>query len=157
MASSIAILLLAHGTPNASARWPSTSAKVTGGRPLPADVVAELQHRYSEIGLRDEPGTRAAAPHPLDPPPRRRLLEEASKPAPMPSTSRMRNWHPFIADIVAQMRADGVTRVARPLPRPAELAHLNRPLPPRADGCASTNRAPKIEVTSSPAGPKSLH
>ena len=29
---------------------------ITGGRALPHEVVEELQHRYSQIGLRDTPG-----------------------------------------------------------------------------------------------------
>src|SRR6185437_12706728 len=62
MPSSIAILLLAHGTPNALGEMADYLSKVTGGRPLPAEVVAELQHRYSEIGLRNEP---APEPPPL--------------------------------------------------------------------------------------------
>ena len=50
-----AILLLAHGTPDTLDEMAEYLSKVTGGRALPPEVVAELQHRYAEIGLKDEP------------------------------------------------------------------------------------------------------
>lgn len=108
----IAVLLLAHGTPNTLGEMADYLSKVTGGRPLPAEVVAELQHRYSEIGLRNEPGP--------EPPPLTRwtlaqghLLQTALEKSgrALPVYIAMRNWHPFIADVVSQMRADGITRV----------------------------------------------
>jgi ferrochelatase len=80
---------------------------VTGGRALPLEVVEELQHRYGEIGLGWEPGVEA--------PPLTKwtmtqgyLLEQALGEKVYVG---MRNWHPFIADVVAQMRQDGVTRI----------------------------------------------
>src|ERR1700746_438696 len=53
--SSTAILLLAHGTPNRLSEMSDYLQHVTGGRPMPPHVIAELQHRYSEIGLKEEP------------------------------------------------------------------------------------------------------
>jgi len=109
---STAVLLLAHGTPNALGEMAEYLARVTGGRALPPEVVAELQHRYAQIGLRDQPGP--------EPPPltrwtlsQGRLLEAALAAArtPLRVYVAMRNWHPYIADIVDRMRADGVTRV----------------------------------------------
>ncbi len=49
------ILLLAHGTPDKLSEMAAYLDKVTGGRPMSPEIVAELQHRYAEIGLRDEP------------------------------------------------------------------------------------------------------
>jgi ferrochelatase len=101
-----AILLLAHGTPDVLGEMAEYLSKVTGGRPLPDEVVKELQHRYAEIGLRDEP-------LPEGPPLTKwtllqgRLLGEALG---MPVYVGMRNWHPYIADVMARMRADGVKR-----------------------------------------------
>jgi ferrochelatase len=103
-----AVLLLAHGTPNVLGEMAEYLSKVTGGRKLPDEVVEELKHRYAQIGLGETPGAEA--------PPltkwtleQGRLLEEAL------SGTRvyvaMRNWHPYIADVVEQMRADGVTHV----------------------------------------------
>ena len=103
--TSKAILLLAHGTPNVLGEMAEYLDKVTGGRPMPTAVVEELQHRYAEIGLANEP-------LPEGPPLTRWTLRQAQLLA--EKTGRkvyvgMRNWHPYIADTVAQMKADGVT------------------------------------------------
>ena len=106
-----AVLLLAHGTPDVLSEMADYLSKVTGGRQLPQEVVQELQHRYGQIGLKDTPGEEA--------PPLTRwtltqgfLLEQALNSS-GPNTKvyvGMRNWHPYIADVVEQMRADGVKR-----------------------------------------------
>ena len=107
-----AVLLLAHGTPNVLGEMPAYLAKVTGGRALPPSVVAELQHRYAQIGLGETPTS--------EPPPltrwtfaQARLLESALAAAghPLRVYAAMRNWRPFIPDVVAKMRADGVNRI----------------------------------------------
>jgi ferrochelatase len=100
-----AILLLAHGTPDTLGQMAEYLRHVTNGRPLPDHVVAELQHRYGEIGLKDEP-------LPEGPPLTRWTLLQGERL--QAATGKrvyvgMRNWHPFIADTVAQMKADGVT------------------------------------------------
>ena len=103
-----AVLLLAHGTPDVLGEMAEYLSKVTGGRALPLEVVGELQHRYAQIGLRETSGVEA--------PPLTKwtmtqghLLERAL------GGERvyvgMRNWHPYIADVVAQMRRDGVTHI----------------------------------------------
>ncbi|HZY61159.1 MAG TPA: ferrochelatase [Edaphobacter sp.] len=108
-----AVLLLAHGTPDVLGEMDEYLRKVTGGRPLPKEAIEELQHRYAQIGLGETPGA--------EPPPltkwtliQANLLERALDRA-GDSNVRvyvgMRNWHPFIADTVAKMRADGVTRI----------------------------------------------
>ena len=100
-----AILLLAHGTPDRLSEMAEYLAKVTNGRPMPQHVVEELQERYAEIGLRDEP-------LPEGPPLTRwtlmqgRMLAEALG---QPVYVGMRNWHPYVADVVRQMKADGIT------------------------------------------------
>jgi ferrochelatase len=101
-----AILLLAHGTPDVLGEMAEYLKKVTGGRPIPEEVVHELQHRYAEIGLKDEPLAEG-------PPLTRwtllqgKLLGEAID---LPVYVGMRNWHPYIADVLARMREDGVKR-----------------------------------------------
>ncbi|MEO8737635.1 MAG: ferrochelatase [Edaphobacter sp.] len=108
-----AVLLLAHGTPDVLGEMAEYLDKVTGGRTLPQEVVKELQHRYSQIGLQETPGK--------EPPPLTRwtliqanLLERALDRA-GDSDVRvyvgMRNWHPYIADSIAQMRLAGVTHI----------------------------------------------
>lgn len=106
------VLLLAHGTPDVLGEMSEYLGKVTGGRALPIEVVKELQHRYAQIGLGEAPGS--------GPPPLTKwtmvqghLLEEALK-ADGTDTRvyvGMRNWHPYIADVVEQIRLDGITRI----------------------------------------------
>ena len=99
-----AVLLLAHGTPNTVDEIPEYLRNVVSGRPMPQHVVEEIQHRYSLIGepkghspltdLTMEQGELLAA-----------ALGE-------PVYVGMRNWRPYIADVVRQMRADGVEEIA---------------------------------------------
>lgn len=103
-----AVLLLAHGTPDVLGEMAEYLSKVTGGRALPQEVVQELQHRYAQIGLRETPNAES--------PPLTRwtmmqghLLEQAL--VGQKVYVGMRNWHPYIADVIAQMRMDGVTRI----------------------------------------------
>jgi ferrochelatase len=149
-----AILLLAHGTPNALGEMAEYLAKVTGGRALPPEVVTELQHRYAQIGLGDQPGP--------EPPPlakwtlaqgrllEARLLEAALATAeqPLPVYVAMRNWHPFIVDVVQQMRADGITRVLAiclaPQNSRTSTGLYRRALMTAVDGQSDTH---KIDVT----------
>ena len=102
-----AILLLAHGTPDVLSEMDAYLKLVTGGRGVPPHVVHELQERYAEIGLRDEP--TAEGPHLT-----RwtllqgRLLQERIG---TPVYVGMRNWKPFIADTVEQMKQAGVKKL----------------------------------------------
>jgi ferrochelatase len=102
---STAVLLLAHGTPNRLSEMAEYLAHVTAGRPMPAHVVEELQHRYAAIGLREAPL--------VDGPPLTRWTLRQGDLLAQSFGSKvyvaMRNWHPFIADVVAQMKSDGVT------------------------------------------------
>jgi ferrochelatase len=102
-----AVLLLAHGTPDVLGEMAEYLSRVTGGRALPQEVVEELQHRYSQIGLREIPG--------LEAPPLTKwtmtqghLLEQALGEKVFVG---MRNWHPYIADVIGQMRLDGVRHI----------------------------------------------
>ena len=109
-----AILLLAHGTPDVLGEMAEYLKFVTSGRELPLSVVEELQHRYAEIGLGETPGE--------EPPPLTRWtviqasMLEGAYPRFASGDPRhprvyvgMRNWHPFIADAIAEMRRDGIT------------------------------------------------
>jgi ferrochelatase len=108
-----AVLLLAHGTPDVLGEMAEYLGKVTGGRALPPEVVEELQHRYGQIGLGETPGA--------EPPPltkwtliQANLLERALDRIGDSNTRvyvGMRNWHPYIADVIAQMQLDGVTHL----------------------------------------------
>jgi protoporphyrin/coproporphyrin ferrochelatase len=98
------ILLLAHGTPDVLGEMKEYLDKVTGGRAVPDHVVTELQHRYAQIGLAAESGSEP--PHLT-----KWTLKQAALLEDLACTNvyvAMRNWHPYIADVVAQMKADGV-------------------------------------------------
>lgn len=100
-----AVLLLAHGTPETVEQIPEYLRNVTGGRPLPHEVVEEIQRRYALIGrsplteITQEQGRLVEA-------------ELASSGERIPVYVAMRNWHPYIADIVSTMRADGIEEAA---------------------------------------------
>ena len=93
-----AVLLVAHGTPDRAEEIPEYLSRVTQGRPLPPAVVEEVSHRFSVIG--GSPLT------PLTLEQGRLLQQEVA----LPVYVGMRNWKPYIPDVVQQMRADGVTR-----------------------------------------------
>ncbi len=94
---STAVLLLAHGTPDSPGDVPAYMRNITGGRTIPGEVMKEVQHRYELIGR--SPLTAITL----------RQAEALSETLRMPVYAGMRNWHPYIADVVKQMLADGVT------------------------------------------------
>lgn len=93
-----AVLLLAHGTPDAVEEIPAYLRNVTSGRALPAPVVHEIERRYRLIG--HSPLTEITEAQ-------ARSVEREL--GPVPVYVAMRNWKPYIADVMRQMRADGVT------------------------------------------------
>ena len=93
-----AILLLAHGTPDSLDEIPEYLSNVTSGRPMPQSVIDEIRHRYSLIG--SSPLTALTLEQ-------GRLLSQALS---LPVYVGMRNWKPYIADVVNQMRADGISK-----------------------------------------------
>src|SRR5208337_4279190 len=96
-----AVLLLAHGTPETVEQIPDYLRNVVSGRPLPQAVIEEIQHRYSLIGR--SPLTELTLQQ-------GRLVEVelAGKGPSVPVYVGMRNWRPYIPDVVRQMQADGV-------------------------------------------------
>jgi ferrochelatase len=100
-----AVLLLAHGTPETVEQIPEYLGNVTGGRPLPHEVIQEIQRRYTLIG--HSPLTEITQQQ-------GRLVEAelAASGERVPVYVAMRNWHPYIADVARQMRADGVEEAA---------------------------------------------
>ena len=91
-----AVLLLAHGSPEKPDEVPEFLLKVTGGRPLPPQVVEEVQHRYGLIGT--SPLTCWSLEQ------RDLLARELG----VPVYVGMRNWKPFIQDAVAEMDSAGI-------------------------------------------------
>ena len=96
--SKSAVVLLAHGSPDRVEEIPEFLRCVTGGRSLPEAVVKEVQHRYSLIGT--SPLTRITLKQ-------GELLALELK---LPVYVGMRNWHPFVGDVVKRMQQDGIAR-----------------------------------------------
>ncbi|HZP04746.1 MAG TPA: ferrochelatase [Terracidiphilus sp.] len=100
-----AVLLLAHGTPETVEQIPEYLRNVVSGRPVPQAVVEEIQHRYALIGR--SPLTELTMEQ-------ARLVE--AELARAGNAVRvyvgMRNWRPYIPDVVKQMRAEGVEEAA---------------------------------------------
>ncbi len=117
-----AVLLLAHGTPETVEQIPEYLRNVVSGRPMPQAVIEEIQHRYSLIGksplteitmeqgrlVEAELNGAASTPHPID---KNKDVAGRGHTA-VPVYVGMRNWRPYIPDVVRQMRADGVEEVA---------------------------------------------
>ena len=100
-----AVLLLAHGTPETVDQIPEYLRNVVSGRPMPQQVIEEIQHRYSLIGrspLTDLTMEQA----------RLTEAELAAQGTAVPVYVGMRNWRPYISDVVKQMRADGIEEAA---------------------------------------------
>ena len=100
-----AVLLLAHGTPETIEQIPEYLRNVVSGRPLPEQVIEEIQHRYALIGK--SPLTEITLEQ-------GRLLEGelAMEGLPVQVYVGMRNWRPYIPDVVREMRVDGVEEAA---------------------------------------------
>lgn len=93
-----AVLLLAHGSPDSLDEIPEFLLQVTGGRPLPAQVIEEVKRRYQLIGR--SPLTELTLKQ------GELLMRELG----LPVYVGMRNWKPFIADAVRNMVADVIER-----------------------------------------------
>jgi protoporphyrin/coproporphyrin ferrochelatase len=92
------VLLLAHGSPDSVDDVPEFLSRVSGGRSLPAQVIEEVKHRYGLIGR--SPLTELTLQQ------GKLLARELS----LPVYVGMRNWRPFVADVLHTMAADRTTR-----------------------------------------------
>jgi ferrochelatase len=93
------VLLLAHGAPSTLEDIPAFLLNVRAGRKLPDAVVNEIVRRYSLIG--GSPLLRLTTLQ----------AQGLAKLLGRPVYVGMRNWKPFIAEAVRQIKADGVERV----------------------------------------------
>jgi protoporphyrin/coproporphyrin ferrochelatase len=94
-----AVLLLAHGSPESPDQVPEFLQSITGGRPLPPQVVEEVRHRYSLIGFSPLPCWTL------------RQADQLSRSLKMPVFVGMRNWKPLIADAVKAITTQGFEHV----------------------------------------------
>ena len=92
------VLLLAHGSPEAPADIPEFMRLITGGREVPNSTVKEVTHRYEQIG--QSPLLEIT----------RRQAELLQSEIGMPVYVGMRNWRPFVGDVVREMAARGIAR-----------------------------------------------
>src|ERR1700730_2404014 len=91
-----AVLLLAHGSPDSVDEVPDFLLRVTGGRPLPPEVVEEVKHRYQIIGR--SPLTEITL----------QQGELLAQKLPIPVYVGMRNWRPFASQTLRQMVSDRI-------------------------------------------------
>jgi ferrochelatase len=100
-----AVLLLAHGTPETVEQIPEYLRNVVSGRPLPDHVIEEIKHRYALIGR--SPLTEITLEQ-------GRLVEAELVIEGIDASVYvgMRNWKPYIPDVVGKIRADGVEEAA---------------------------------------------
>ncbi len=100
MSATPAILLLAYGGPDSLDDIPAFLRNVRDGRPVPPPMVEEWTRRYRLIGGRSPL---------LDI--TRRLAARVQEATGLSVYVGMRHWSPYIPDVVAQARRDGVRRL----------------------------------------------
>ncbi|HUP40795.1 MAG TPA: ferrochelatase [Vicinamibacterales bacterium] len=100
-----AVLLMAHGTPEAVGQMADYLRLVRGGREPSAELIEEMTHNWEAIGgrspLTDITRQQAQAL-------RSQLAAEGLD---MPVVVGMRNWRPFIADAVQEIAGTGARRI----------------------------------------------
>ena len=99
MPNRTAVLLLAHGSPDSPADIPEFLKYVTGGRPVPETAVEEIRRRYSLIGKSPLTEITLAQGNALQ-----RELG-------VPVYVGMRNWKPFVAEVVHKVIDAGVDQL----------------------------------------------
>lgn len=99
-----AVLLIAFGGPDRMEDVRPFLANVLRGRPAPPQRIEEVVHHYELIGgrspLTDLTQRQARALQ----------AELATRTPVLPVYVGMRNWHPYLADTLAEMHRDGVRR-----------------------------------------------
>ncbi|MDX6226391.1 MAG: protoporphyrin/coproporphyrin ferrochelatase [Frankiales bacterium] len=94
-----ALLLQSFGGPEAPEDVMPFLENVTRGRGIPSERLAEVAEHYHHFGGRSPINDHCRA--------LKSALEDAIE---LPVYWGNRNWHPFLADTVRQMRDDGITR-----------------------------------------------
>ncbi len=99
---SLAVLLMAHGTPTSLEQMPAYLTRVRGGRPPSDELVAEITANYAAIGGRSPLTDITLA--------QRNALRERLGPGTRVLVG-MRNWDPLIADVLPALAGSDVTQV----------------------------------------------
>lgn len=101
----IGVLVMAYGGPDSLDDVGPYLLDVRGGRETPAAMVEEIRERYAHIGgrspIRERTDAQATA--------LARLLDADGQRFAV--AVGMRHWHPYIRDVLADLRSGGVTRV----------------------------------------------
>ncbi|MGF7238202.1 MAG: ferrochelatase, partial [Frankia sp.] len=97
-----ALLLVSFGGPESPADVLPFLRNVTRGRNVPEDRLAQVARHYDHFGGRS----------PINDQNRALLAALRQQLAPLPVYWGNRNWQPYLADALASMRADGITRAA---------------------------------------------
>ena len=99
---SVAVVLMAYGSPDRLEDVPAYYADIRGGRPISPERLEELVERYRRLGIEDRnplneitEATRAALERELG----------------MPVFTGMRHWRPRIAEAAEQALADGARTI----------------------------------------------
>ncbi|MGC8793609.1 MAG: ferrochelatase [Bryobacteraceae bacterium] len=100
-----AVLLLAHGAPERLEDLDAYLDLVRGGRRAPAELRADLRRRYEAIGGGSPLAARTRE--------QAEALEQrlAAMGWPVRVYFGMRNWRPFIREVMGRIRSDGVRRL----------------------------------------------
>jgi len=91
-----AVLLLAHGSPESPEEIPEYLERVTSGRTLPPRVVEEITQRYQLVGFSHLTSWTM------------KQRDQLARELDLPVYCGMRNWKPFIGEVLKKMAADGV-------------------------------------------------
>lgn len=95
----LAVLLLAHGSPDSPDDVPEFMKYITGGRPVPDAVIEEVRHRYSLIGK--SPLTEITMAQ----------AEGMQRELGLPVYVGMRNWRPFVGSAVREIMDSGAEHI----------------------------------------------
>lgn len=112
---STAVVLSFHGTVEDLDDMPAFLAAIRRGRPAPSEMVAEVRHRYEQIG--GSPYVRET----------RAQAEALSARLGLPVRIAGRMWGPYAREVVPALHAEGVRRiVSLPLaPQSVDLYHAD--------------------------------
>jgi len=127
------ILLVAHGTVDDLEDLPDFVARIRRGHPAPPELLAELRRRYERIG-----GSPLNAIN-------RRLAARVAERSGRPTQVANRLAKPFVKDVLAEMVAAGVTRVAE-VPLAQYSAHVYAEATREAAAALATESGAKLDV-----------
>jgi protoporphyrin/coproporphyrin ferrochelatase len=135
----LGVLLMAYGSPETPDDVLPYYTHIRGGRAPRPEAVAELRERYDVVGGRT-PLLAITT----------RVRDALARALDVPVYVGMKHWHPFIADVVPRIEADGVTDLVAVAMAPhysrISIAGYRRAL---EEALAATVRAPRLRMVDS--------